>query len=468
MLCEDCGKEARPGDVFCRQCGARLAGGEGPAAAEGTGDGTAASAETAWEPGEGEAAAAGAGETAWEPVVEGPVGEEAGPAAEAEAPEAGTAPEGAAAAFVPPPAAPAMPPPPYPPPLAPRPAPARTSGWAVASLVLGILSFMCLPFIAAALAIVFGAIARSGIKRSRGEMGGSGLATAGIVLGIVNLALLLIFVAAMVPWMIINIGDTETVERSVSLQGAQSVSAELEIDSGNLNVGGGADLMFEGTFTYNIRRWEPEIDYSVKQGVGELSVRQGGDWWVPAFWFIHNDWDLRFADSVPLDLGATLSSGDGEFDLRPLALRSLKVDASSGDIAVDLSGDKPELRRVEIDSSSGDVSVELKGRYSTYIEMDVENSSGEIDVDLLGEWVSALGATITNSSGDVTLRLPRDVGVRVRARTRSGDINAPGMTVDSEDGEGAVYVNDAFRRSIITLQIDVEVSSGDITLLLEE
>ncbi len=99
-----------------------------------------------------------------------------------------------------------MPPPLYPPPPAPRAAAAKTSGWAVASLVLGILSFMCLPFIAAAVAIVFGAIAKSGIKRSRGEMGGSGMATAGIVLGVVNLALLLIFAAALVPWIVINIG----------------------------------------------------------------------------------------------------------------------------------------------------------------------------------------------------------------------------------------------------------------------
>jgi hypothetical protein len=272
----------------------------------------------------------------------------------------------------------------------------------------------------------------------------------------------------MVPWMIINIGNTETVNRSVALQGAQSVSADLEIDSGSLVVSGGADLMFEGTFTYNINRWEPEIDYSVKQDTGELSVRQGGELWIPAFWFIHNDWDIHFANSVPLDLGATLSSGDGDFNLQSLALRSLKVDASSGDVGVDLSGDKPELRRVEVDSSSGDVDVALKGKYSTYIQMDVENSSGDVNVNLLGEWASALGATISNSSGDVTLRLPKDVGVRVRARTRSGDVSAPGMTVDSEDGEGAVYVNDSFRRAIITLQIDVEVSSGDITLLMEE
>ena len=52
----------------------------------------------------------------------------------------------------------------------------RTTGWAIASLVLGIIG-------GALLAIVFGFVARSKIKRSGGALRGKGLATAGIVLG---------------------------------------------------------------------------------------------------------------------------------------------------------------------------------------------------------------------------------------------------------------------------------------------
>lgn len=460
MNCDVCGKEARPGDAFCRQCGSRLAGGEAPAEVGG---------ETAWAPPQEETA----GETAWVPPQEEPGSEtawapggaveEAPPGAEAP-PAAGGAPP--AAALVPPAAA-VTPPPPYPPPQVPRAAAAKTSGWAVASLVLGILSFLCLPFIAAVVAIVFGAIARGDIRRSRGETGGSGLATAGIVLGVVNLALLFVFAAALVPWMVINLGRTETVTRTVGAQGAQAVSATLEMDSGSIKVGGGAANMFEGTFTYNVKKWEPDIEYRVRDDLGELSVKQGGEWWVPSFWFIRNDWDIRFSGEVPLDLAATLSSGDGEFDLKSLLLRSLSVDSSSGDISADLSGEMPELRRVSIDDSSGSVDLDLTGKYATYIQMDVETSSGDVNVDLTGEWESALGATINCSSGDVTLRLPSEVGVRVRVRSRSGDVNVSGMSLDSGDEDGAVYVNGAFRRALITLQIDVEVSSGDITLLAE-
>ena len=57
----------------------------------------------------------------------------------------------------------------------------RTSGYAIASLVLGVAGFFGFPIVAAILAIVFGHKAR---KEIRGGMAsGDGLATAGIILG---------------------------------------------------------------------------------------------------------------------------------------------------------------------------------------------------------------------------------------------------------------------------------------------
>ena len=71
-----------------------------------------------------------------------------------------------------------------------------------------------------------------------------------------------------------------------------------------------------------------------------------------------------------------------------------------------------------------------------------------------------------NSSGGIRLHLPRDVGVRVRIQSSSGDISADGMKLESEDRDGSLYVNDAFGSSPVTLQIDIESSSGDVTLIL--
>jgi hypothetical protein len=69
-----------------------------------------------------------------------------------------------------------------------------SSGFAVASLVLGILGVIFLRVIGPILALVFGYVGRSRIKSSGGREGGSGMAIAGIVLGWVGIGIDLLIV----------------------------------------------------------------------------------------------------------------------------------------------------------------------------------------------------------------------------------------------------------------------------------
>lgn len=66
---------------------------------------------------------------------------------------------------------------------------ARTESMAVASLVLGIVSFLVCPVVAAVVALALGYGARSRIESSGGTLKGEGLALAGRILGWVNISL---------------------------------------------------------------------------------------------------------------------------------------------------------------------------------------------------------------------------------------------------------------------------------------
>jgi hypothetical protein len=68
----------------------------------------------------------------------------------------------------------------------------QTSSLAVTSLVSGILGWTLLPFIGTVVAIITGHMARAEIRRSNGQLDGDGLAVAGLVLGWVAVALLLV------------------------------------------------------------------------------------------------------------------------------------------------------------------------------------------------------------------------------------------------------------------------------------
>lgn len=62
----------------------------------------------------------------------------------------------------------------------------RTSGKAIASLVLGIVGLIIVPVICSTLAIIFGVMGRNETEADP-TLGGRGMATAGLVLGIVGL-----------------------------------------------------------------------------------------------------------------------------------------------------------------------------------------------------------------------------------------------------------------------------------------
>lgn len=78
----------------------------------------------------------------------------------------------------------------YPGPMAPS-----TSGWAIASLILSIASYLGLPLVGAILGVIFGHMALNEIKRSEGQIQGRGLAIGGLVLGYAHFVVVVCVVA---------------------------------------------------------------------------------------------------------------------------------------------------------------------------------------------------------------------------------------------------------------------------------
>ena len=75
---------------------------------------------------------------------------------------------------------------PAPPPSAPN------SGMAVASLIASILGLTLIPTIGSVIGLILGYMARNRIRDSAGTLGGEGLAKAGIILGWIGVAFIVI------------------------------------------------------------------------------------------------------------------------------------------------------------------------------------------------------------------------------------------------------------------------------------
>ncbi|HMF89693.1 MAG TPA: DUF4190 domain-containing protein [Candidatus Angelobacter sp.] len=78
------------------------------------------------------------------------------------------------------------------------PVPAQTEDKAVISLVLGILSIVSLSILAGIPAIILGRMSKRNIRASAGQLGGDGLATAGIVMGWISVVLAVVFLLVII------------------------------------------------------------------------------------------------------------------------------------------------------------------------------------------------------------------------------------------------------------------------------
>jgi hypothetical protein len=238
------------------------------------------------------------------------------------------------------------------------------------------------------------------------------------VFGLLTMVVSLLAVSGCVgPGSRIRVGDLQTESRTVELGDAQSVNVEIDMGAGELDVSGGAVELLEAGFTYNVARLKPEVEY----GEGTLSVRTPNvETGIGSLWDVDDyryEWDLRLNDGVPMELSVSLGAGKATLELGSLSLTRLNVDMGAGEVVMDLTGD----------------------------------------------WRADLDVKLEGGAGGATLRLPRDVGVRVDVSGGLGQVNAPGFTKDGDS-----YVNDAYGESEVTLRIDVEIGLGAIDLELGE
>jgi hypothetical protein len=200
--------------------------------------------------------------------------------------------------------------------------------------------------------------------------------------------------------------------QSIDLQNAKTVNANIEIPSGILDLAGGAPRLLDANFKYRERDGKPAATYTVTHDEGILDIAQENKSHVHLAG-AGNDWRLRFANTVPLDLTADIGAGKANLDLRGMAVTNVDLKVGVGNLVLDLGG-----------ARKSDLHVDIHG-----------------------------------GVGSAVLRLPREVGVRVHASDGLGSVSAGGLHQDNDD-----YSNDAVGKSPATIYVNVSGGIGHITL----
>ena len=199
--------------------------------------------------------------------------------------------------------------------------------------------------------------------------------------------------------------------KTIDLQGATAVTANLNFPAGQLNINGGSNHLVDADFRYYDTQDEPEMDYNVNSGRGELDVKENDG--SVHFGTRDSEWDLHFNESVPLDLTLQMGAGQSNLKFAGVDLTHLEVHLGAGQMILDLTGPRKQ-----------DLSADIHG-----------------------------------GVGQAEVRLPKDVGVRAHASGGIGSINVRGLTK-----QGNEYVNAAYGKTPATIDLNIEGGIGEIDL----
>jgi hypothetical protein len=202
----------------------------------------------------------------------------------------------------------------------------------------------------------------------------------------------------------IRVGEPVHATKVLELDKSEMTRVELKLGAGELRVSGNSAKLLEADFDYNSPGWKPEVDYHSTGVRGDIQISNSASTAPHG----ESKWNLRFNDSVLMDLVVKMGAGEAHLNLGSLNLRSVAFNLGAGEVDVDLRGNPKRSYDVQINGGVGQATVHVPS--SVAISATAVGGIGEINVRGLekrgGRWINPL-----HENAPVTIRLDVKGGV---------------------------------------------------------
>lgn len=216
-------------------------------------------------------------------------------------------------------------------------------------------------------------------------------------------------------WFVKASGNEILIERDR----AKALNVDIDFSIGDLFIHGGSSEWVNGEFSYTNKKLEPKVKYKLRKNVGFFDIKQGS---TTIFGFnnkkLKSEWDLQLTNDIPIDL----------------------------DVKMGVSASTLELNGIQLDSLS------------------IDSGVGESVIDLSGEWKKDFPVDLDLGVGDVTIILPKQTGVKLKVSKGIGLLSAK----DFINQSNGVYVNEAYEDADVTIEVDIDIGVGNVTVELAE
>lgn len=242
--------------------------------------------------------------------------------------------------------------------------------------------------------------------------------------------------------------------------GETRLDARLEYAAGTLRVGPGRpDELYRMDVSYDEERFVPVSDFDASRDAVALGVASAGRGGVRV---VSRDQlaqtgAVLFSPRADVTLDVELGAVDGDLELGGLRLTDLKLSAGASRASVRFS--KPNgirCRAAELQAGAAELSVLGLGN-SRCDRIGFEGGVGKVTLDFGGAWTSSSKVSVNMALGEVTLRLPRQVGVRVTLDKFLSSFEPEGL-----ERRGTSYQSPDYDQATRHLDIDVSTAAGAV------
>lgn len=244
------------------------------------------------------------------------------------------------------------------------------------------------------------------------------------------------------------------------LHGQTSLHTRLEYAAGTFRLlPGSPGTLYRMTLAYDDERFVPLSRFDAADGSVTLGLRAAGG----AGLRVVNEDQLQqtavieFSPRVELALDLQLGAVEADLELGGLRVGAFDLRAGASQAVVRFSrpnGARCRSARV----SAGAAELTLLGLGNSRCDtIDFEGGVGKVVLDFSGAWPASSHVSVRMAMGDVTLRLPRQVGVRLTMDKFLASFDPAGLVRRGASYESANYAT-AERR----LEIDLTTALGGV------
>jgi hypothetical protein len=248
-----------------------------------------------------------------------------------------------------------------------------------------------------------------------------------------------------------------SLNQSRPVNSERSLDADIRFDIGSLEISGGkGSTLYSLDLEYDKVSYEPELEYQPGEAgrlqfklesthkLGIRSERQ------------QNRLRLNLTEEVPVKLNINTGVGDARLQLSGIKVSELELESGVGGSRI--SSYEPNTvvcDRIRIKNGVGSMDAIGLGNLN-FRELEFEGGVGGANLDFTGEWKQDAEVRVQVGVGGVTIRMPRDIGVRVEAEKNLFS----GVHLEGFNKRDSLYYSENYDRAKHRVTVRVETGIG--------